>query len=718
MNQALHTVSVNHWFLASLILTFRFMAAGAAWIWLFPTDNKNETSAYGPYLTAAAKSLIPGSVFSILSVMFLAEFGLYTPFAEWLALVFFIACGLGLARFFRPSFNLRQTKTTLPGICVFFLLSATAMNIPESGEWILGGWDPGVYQNQGIHIARTGTFHPEPVACYRELSDEAFQSFTRGNQDYRECFTGIPIDPETRQFQNDFFRLTPSLTAIAARAGGLRAAVRLNYFAAIMVLFLFTGMLWENTKNSAHVLFALGLLITQPLWLYHIHVPVSEMLQLSLFCGLGFLLSPTYCKTAPRTAAAVILFAGIVNRLSFIPFAGVYVLILAILDTTRSNRKMVLIERVLQIAAIAGATLWNWTFCSVPLVRFREIFPKLILVATVSAGIAIAFDLAGGKKSFQRFLQKISYPILLGMILTAITAMGLIYFSQQFEPISRLWQAGSGMAPNLDKLIGKSSELLQHVFAYMGKATVCVAAGGLLLLFAGKKSSTGNLKPAILFFCSLFAVVAVKGYIVRIFPWATRRYLPSAVPLVTITAGYLLSKLWSIHRKPRLLFRIISVVLLIALVYINGARIKNAASSTQYEDASEILQMVAAQISDDEIIVVDHSWWGTPLTFIYGKQVLNGQYFFERRKSEGKETMSTALNALRRFREQGYTVKFLTSTRTAALDIYPIKVSPATLEWESEQLSLDEIKHSSRAYDYKQNKKKMKFRLFTFGNNK
>lgn len=62
--------------------------------------------------------------------------------------------------------------------------------LPQRGEWVVGGWDPGVYLNQGVLVSQQGSFYPEALPCYKNLSEEAFAAFTRGRGNYIEAFPG------------------------------------------------------------------------------------------------------------------------------------------------------------------------------------------------------------------------------------------------------------------------------------------------------------------------------------------------------------------------------------------------------------------------------------------------------------------------------------------------------------------------------------------------
>ena len=121
--------------------------------------------------------------------------------------------------------------------------------------------------------------------------------------------------------------------------------------------------------------------------------------------------------------------------------------------------------------------------------------------------------------------------------------------------------------------------------------------------------------------------------------------------------------------------------------------------------------MIAEQVQPDDIVIVDTPTWGMPLKLIYGKEVLNGKHMWRRKDAD---QMRVGLDALRRLHRSGRSIRFLTSTRTLGLDIYPVPVAPVTLDWQSEESVLEEINHSPRADDFEVREKRNVFRLFTW----
>ena len=241
------TVSTNPWLSCAFWLTARFMIAGAAWWWLLPNELSRERSRGVRFVITAAGSAVIGTVLSLLVVLSLGHMGIYSATNELLVMAIFTAGGmaLGIARCGK-GFG-QHVTSCLPGIVLFFVGTAVIMNLKAQGEWVLGGSDPGVYLNEGIYLERTATFYPAEQECYAALKSEELPLFARKFERHVECFPAVPFEPKTKAFHHYFFRLTPSLIAVTARSGSLRAAARVNLIMGLLVCLLLFAFLAANT---------------------------------------------------------------------------------------------------------------------------------------------------------------------------------------------------------------------------------------------------------------------------------------------------------------------------------------------------------------------------------------------------------------------------------------------------------------------------------------
>lgn len=663
-----------------------------AWSWLLTWQTGRCRDRTAGWIISASQSLLLGVLISLFTTLFLAEIGLYSQLVELSILTVLTAGGITLGFYREPGRFRRHIAACLPGLLVFMTGVSVIMNLPRCGEWIVGGWDPGVYLNQGVYVERTGTFYPAPVNCYQSLTPEEMLSFTRGDEKYRECFTGIPIDPETGSFRHYFFRLTPSLVATVARTGGLRAAVRVNMIVGLMATLVFLGFLTANECRIPQAAFSTILLITQPLWLYHLHIPTSEMLQLFLLCGVGMLIPQRKKGFFALFLLALTVFAALINRLGFLPFSGLFLFLLSWLDHDREDRKRVLIERTVLVIAIAAGAAFDVFVTSITIARLENIIPTLMRVTMIFIILSVGLDLAAMNPGLRTRLSRSRSWLSPAFCTVIILGAGAVWFLDAF-PLTR-----------------RISTNLHGIVPYIGWGLVLCSTVGALLLFSRNDWAGRCMRVFVLFLLCVTTILFVKTFIVGVYPWATRRHLAYTVPAVAILSGYTLSVLWELRGKYGAYWKVVAIVLLIAVSGTNAKKSWHAWNRTEYDGASEILARVADQIEDDDIVVADHPWWGTPLTFIYGKQVLNGKRFYAVKDTE---TMRKGLAALARLRSKGSRIRFLTSTPDG-LNVFPLEIKPVTLDWTAEEVVLEEIIHSRNATDFETRRKRPVFRLYTW----
>ncbi|NCC53353.1 MAG: hypothetical protein EOM20_19375, partial [Spartobacteria bacterium] len=311
------TIEAGVYWISAVALIFRFFLPGLAWVWLFGAFSFSGKS-WRRWVVAAWLSMLVSVLFTTLLAIGLGEFGLLRGRIPWWATGCWVGAGLVLGGLKQPTRLGRSLRAGLPGMLVCALVWLAAQCLPQRGEWVVGGWDPGIYINHGVYVATQGTFHPEPAAGYTEISEDELALFTRRDEGYVETFTGVPIDTAHRNHEIYFFRLMPALIAVLVDCGGLRAALRVNFILALPAMLAFFVMCLAFRRALPFALLALCLLITQPVWQYLIHLPTSEMLQLFLLSSAVALIVGS---RNPRDTllAACCFFGAVINRLTFLP---------------------------------------------------------------------------------------------------------------------------------------------------------------------------------------------------------------------------------------------------------------------------------------------------------------------------------------------------------------------------------------------------------------
>lgn len=690
VNLAGEIVAANHWVFAATFLTVRLVLTGVAWIWTIPARLFRDRPGWQRAGLAFVCSTLVGFVLTTLSALALAELGIGTPANGRLAGLAMIVIGivLGIVRDRQAVAN--GFRMAWPGLLVFWLACAGIMNLQGCGEWVVGGWDPGVYVNQGVQIARTGDYHPDAEPCHRGLTADELALHTRGEPGYLECFPAVAIDPESRVILHYFFRLTPTLISVLAQDGGQRAATRVNLFVGVLAWAAFVGMLVAHRCPTAHVVFSAVLLACHPLWIYQLHLPTTEMVELFFVASIAVLASSRGWGWGPPVWMATAIFAAISNRFSFTPYAGLLLCGIAWGDRERDDRRRVFAERMLHVSAIALGVAFDLTVSGISLARLGDVSRLLPAITVGFVLVALAVDSVGSAEQANRFSGRLPRWLLPACGILLVLAIAAGWYLRSIPRIATL------------------EEQMARLLPFFGPAAVALALPGVFLLLASRDGGSRTLKGIVTALIGITGIVLIKNFIAPIYPWATRRYLAETVPLLAVAGGYVLARLWACPARWGWAGRWVAVILLIGVVAANGRRSWHAWSCTEYDGLSGTLAELAARIGPSDIVVSDHHKWGTPLMAFYGKQALDGRYLCFRKDRTG---MEKCLEPLERFRREGRRVLFLTST-TAGLDIYPFRPKAATLEWKSRSVTYREIIHGKRVRDFALREKAAVFALY------
>lgn len=686
-----HTMgAVIVWLTGAGLLTLRFYLTGAAWTWLLPAIDGEAPRGPGTRLTHAAVALLGGVTSSVLLSLVLAECG--QGFLRWevLGSVLIVASGVVLGARHDRQRSRAARVAGLPGACVVFLGLAVILQMPHTGEWIVGGWDPGVYMDEGICVGRTGTFHPAPMAHHEQLTAAEVPLFCRGRGVFTQSFPAVPLDPGTRQIRHYFFRFTPALISALYRCGGMDAALRVNWIMGFLGLVVFAAFLRIHRATPAFIVAAVVLCGTHPLWLYHLHLPTSEMTELFLMLGAGLTLGLTGRGTLGGALLSTLLLCAIVNRVSFVPFAGLLVLATAWADMSRMERGPVMRERLLQLLAIGAGTLYDFTATRVTMATLQYVVPELLGVSGATLTLALLLDVLAWRGIRPRWL--LSPGVVLGTLLAGGVLLGL----------------GVGLGWRHVTLLARIRQNALQIGPYLGTVTLLLAVPGAWILWRCRTRMTRHFTAVVLVLSGITLLLLVNSFVVPICPWATRRYVPFTLPLLVLAAGIALSALWDAAVGFTVLRRMLAVGLL-GLALAGSARLSwHAVRGTEYDGLSAQLAEVAAQIGPRDLVIADHFKWGMPLLLLHGKHVLDGSKFYG---ENGAVVMADGLIALERMKGLGWRVRFLTSTGDG-LEVYPRGIPGVHQVWTSSPLDVREIIHSARARDFVLREKHLVFRLY------
>ncbi len=692
VDAASYSVAANQWVQCAVLLTVRVFLAGWAWAWTLPSFDRSGRGRILELLWVGASTAFCGLVINILSITALAEMSRFSPWndAALLAGVCGIGFAFGLAKARKRMFSV--VSRSLP-IAVLFLVGVVViMLMPSQGEWITGGWDPGTYVDEAVYVSRTGSFRPLPDPAFSSLRADEMGLFTRQVHTFTEGLPVFPIDPQKRSFQLFFVRLTPAFIAMLERAGGLRAAVRMNMFAGLLSVLAFAGMMISIFERKSWRNFALLLLIVQPIWIYHLRIPTSEMLQLFLFMSVLSLL-PLRTRGASSQMWFIIgLFTLVLNRIGFLPFGCLLILTVACCDLKRSDRSTVAMERVAQVVALLAGLAFDIGACHVSLVRLGSFFYTLVGVSLGLVVTSVVLEVVAAKDQRRlAMLRVLPKLVTAGIVLSALLVFGGAYVLR----LPQLSEFGSNIAA---------------AWSYFtGPLVICGVAGLLLLCFKRRMPGRDGW-GVILFLMAATGVMLVEGQISELYPWATRRYLVYTVPLVAILGGVALDALWNSSLGYRSISRVSAVAVALLVCLVGGRQSLRAWQATEYDGLSERLSEVAEHIGDGDLVVPDHFLFGVPIRFIHNRPVLNGTLLWQ--ESRGRD-LERALIALKRLSSHGWRIRFLTST-TEGMDIFPFMPDGISEDWSWPPFSLREIEHSGSGDGFNTRTFVRQFRLYTW----
>ncbi len=683
------TADWNPWFACAASMTARWFLPGLAWGWSLDT-RPTATGSWRELILAFSRSLVAGLVTSLLLAWGLAETGVFTPAAEWGMLCLISLSGILVGLRFAPISINRHFIRSLAGLAIVFAGLVIIMCLPRRGEWMIGGWDPGVYVNQGVLVAREGAFHSAAEKCLQDLAPADLPLMgSRYGPEYWECFPGVPVDENLRSFRLYFFRMTPTLVATLCRAGGLRAACRVNDFAALLAATFFLAWVLRSTQRLSLALPAFCFLICQPIFLYHTHTPVSEMLELALLCMAGFLLAERR-KNLPAVALlGFVLFIAMLNRISFMAMGGALLVMVAILDWQRADRTRVCCEHAWMVAWLLLGLLFDLeTSGMIP--RLRHVLPGLLWLLGASLSMTIVLDLAAGSARLRDQLARTLPMLLWAMPLVALCVAGG-------------WAMTIGNTLGLAYTVGK-------LLPFFGFSLVMLAVVSGMIGLTHRPRCT-DVAPELvgMLTCLVSAAVALtcQKWVAELYPWATKRFLSNAVPVLAIVAAVLPSMLWKAVGRLMAL-RFLAVILVVAVCLNMSKKAWSAWNLTEYDGISSVFASVAAEISPDEVVLADSAWWATPLTFVEGRQALDSSSLWDKTG----HMRAGAEETLKHLAGPGGKVRFLTSAPDLAKILLPQGMSSP--DWVSEPVILREVVHGPRINDYKLRERRFIFRLYTW----
>lgn len=590
---------------SAFVLCALFYLPGLAWVWLLPARTRIEL---------CGTALVIGLSIILIPAIVLAEIGHFTSTALWLWAAFVIAGGLIAGQ-------MATRKTTrscvacfqngFTGFYALILALCVLYSLPNRGEWIAGGWDPGVNINQGLLVANTGSVAQAPDPIRANGLQTAPDSFARQLGSFTEIFPGVPTDPTSGAITPYFYRATPTLVAISNLVGSRSAALRVNHLTGLFALTIFLALL-STARLPRLAILAGGLaLALQPIFIAHTAIPASEMFGLAIVCATGLLLLREERGAQPLLALTLAL--GALNRASFLFYQTFLLLILVVWDASDSNRRRVTSRHLALAGALFVGLAWYKWVSPTSVYKIRHLYPLLTKLALGSLCLTLTID--GSLVALRRALPRWT------RFLTLLAPLALL--AREFT-LQEPW-----------------AEFFGNCNAWFAYATPAIAVlGALGILWQFRKSA---LTPWLLWLFTALLAVLLHRHAENLYPWASKRWLAYSPALL---ATGIASFLHSANTLPRLLkMSCIAAVSLGLCATLPLAR--EAWRNTEYNGLNQALHTVASFIEREDLVVTDHFLWGTPLALAYGHEVLDAESLLAGR-GDAEEAMRALKNSGRR----------------------------------------------------------------------
>lgn len=556
----------------------------------------------------------------------------------------------------------------------FVAVTAVLLAIPPKGQWLLGGWDPGVNANQGLAIARSGDVKSKLDSSSAQIYGEALDCFTRPRYSFREAFPGVPVDITQGEIGSHFYRATPALVAVMAVLGGEDIALKTNRLALLLAaLFGWAALRGAGVQEPAALIGA-ALIAAHPMALAHADVPASEALELAVVCGVGLLLTRRR-RLEDHALLGGLLLLGAVNRASFLAHIALLLAVMACWETTCSNRIRAMTGHATVALALFTGHAWYELAANDALVKVRHWMPLMRLAAVLALAVAMAIDIT--VLLFPRVRRRLmAAPITLRWLTLLVPLV--VIGAESFR--ADAWR-----------------EFVQNIGPWAAYAGPTVVASAVLC--AMRRAPPAKAAPWLAWLATALLVALLHRRAAELYPYAIKRWAAWTPPLLFAACSLLSAPTGGQRARKRVPICRVSAILLVLAVSIAPSSWR-AFRSADYAGAAVLLSKIRTSLPPNAFVVCDHFRFATPLLMAYGVSAFNAEPMLAGRGDPGRAAGALA--------GTGRRVLLLTSTRRGLEEWPPPFQSARLLEGPLEWQTKERIQHrSNRGFDVRE-------RTFTF----
>jgi len=577
-----------------------------------------------PWIKRAVVSFFAAFLTALWVGMLLAE---ADHFNAWPAIMAAIAAGAVTWRY-HPRYSPEAEASA--GHTGGFLATAAlalitlALTLPPS-EWIVGGWDPGVYMHTAGSLARTGTLLPS-APDLAALDPDARVQLGRPYEGTWQPFHGMRMMPDGR-ISPQFYHLYPVLMAIAWLFGGIPAALMVNPLLNIIcVLALY---LWASQWVRPRWAFAAALLLAlNPAQVWQARFGTSELLtQCLLLGGLAMMGQAFTCQARNLSCA---LLAGsafglaMLTRCDTVLFVMPLSLILIVGIRSRSHRVRVLI--ILGSMAALGVQSWLHQRFLAPFYHPGAMFAAKGLIVTAAMAVLV---LAGAiwlyhrtGKSGDRAPELPRWLPVAAITLFAAWAFFNWYVRPRLAIDGRVLSVITGLYPHLKEaawfplLAGRNARNFWYLQSIFGICGFVVALTGICVLISRSRSlwKTAGLAAGLFVMVILITMIYHEPFMM----FVSRRLIPVIIPLLCLGAAAACDTVESrLRHWPRIATGA-AVIMLFAVVLIPIRNTAFMATHHEWPGLVRWYDQLASKIPPGATVYSDQPGFAAPLRFLYG----------------------------------------------------------------------------------------------------
>ena len=497
-----------------------------------------------------------------------------------------------------------------------FFLAMTFVYLPPA-QFVLGGWDPGVYFTSAAGLARTGAFTTQDPILSR-LRPEAAAAFTTEPPGLHPTLQpGFYVNQDSGAVTSQFPLLLTTWTAFGIALAGIRGGLAMPFLINLMAL-LYFYLLARRLMGGGGGITAAALLAFNAVQVWHGKMSFSEeLLQVFLFGGLwsGVLWQSTHSRMAAVAAGLALGLLPLVKTEGLV-VAFVALSLFCLVPALRLTPHKRLLALGFFPGALTAGVVWATVAQPLALDQGRSSWALLLF------GLALVV-VAARFRSFKEVIARlfgeraVQLPERLGVrhgafalaAVGALAAAGFAYVETQqtTEPsfLVSLWQ-GMFLSP-LDGVL----------------AGLCVLALVMrqrsALSFFSQPAMAALLLTSILYL-AIFWVYQRGQDDVPLFMWSTRRLLPTIIPLLMLMEAWALMQL--IDFLPVKGWRPV-VVAVVALVAVRWPDAAPVFAAREYEGSLAAISAVAARTEPESVLLLDGDDTGVrfaaPLRFLEGR---------------------------------------------------------------------------------------------------